>query len=97
MKGKLITNFKKWSIEGELPDIGLCCTLEDTEYEKTLNLFQPTEKDRKKLVSNTFWGYGRQDVMFTTLRIRSRKLTPLRQTILALICVMHDEVCEKNR
>ena len=95
MKGKLIDNFKKWSIEGELPDIGLCCTLEDTEYEKTLNLFQPTEKDRKKLVSKLafmFWGYDKQDVMFTTLRIRSRKLTPLRQTILAFICVMHDEV-----
>ena len=95
MKGKLITNFKKWSTEGELPKEGLCETLMHTPYERTLNLFNPTGEDFLTLnVENKptiYWGYGIESNTERT-KVRRQGLTPLRQTILAFICAMHDEV-----
>jgi len=95
MKGKLITNFKKWSTKAELPREGLCYTLEHTPYKETLERFRPTKEDidtlREENKSVFFWAYG---ITMNTERTRVRRqgLTPLRQTILAFICVMHDEV-----
>jgi hypothetical protein len=95
MKGKLITNFKKWSTKGEIPEEGLCTTLRYTPYKETLGLFIPTIEDTHTLheenKSLTFWAYG---IMLNgeEAKVRRQGLTPLRQTILALICVMHDEV-----
>jgi hypothetical protein len=95
MKGKLINNFKKWSTKGILPEEGLCTTLRYTPYEATLNLFNPTFEDFRTLHEETkpttYWGYG-IEYNGVELKKRHRGLTPLRQTILAFICVMHDEV-----
>lgn len=95
MKGKLIANFKKWSTKGEIPEEGLCETLICTPYEETLDLFKPTFEDFRTLnVENkptTYWGYGIESNTERT-KVRRQGLTPLRQTILAFMCAMHDEV-----
>ena len=95
MKGKLITNFKKWSTEGEIPEEGLCTTLRYTPYKETLGQFIPTIEDFMTLkVENkptTYWGYGIESNTERT-KVRRQGLTPLRQTILALICAIHNEV-----
>jgi hypothetical protein len=95
MKGKLITNFKKWTSKGIIPEEGLCETLRYTPYERTLNLFNPTGEDfltlNEENKPTTYWGYGIESNAERT-KVRRQGLTPLRQTILALICVMHDEV-----
>ena len=95
MKGKLITNIKEWSTKGEIPEEGLCVTLRHTRYKETLEQFMPTQEDvatlheeKKPLV---FWAYGIK-LKGEEIKVRRQKLTPLRQTILALICAMHDEV-----
>ncbi len=95
MKGKLITNFKKWSTKGEIPAEGLCETLRYTPYKETLRLFSPTIEDARTLHEErkpfTYWGYG-IEYNGEELKKRHQGLTPLRQTILAFICAMHDEV-----
>jgi hypothetical protein len=95
MKGKLITNFKKWSTEGEIPEEGLCTTLRYTPYKETLEQFVPTREDVDTLHKEDkpfiYWAYG---IKFSDEETKERRqgLTPLRQTILALICAIHDEV-----
>jgi hypothetical protein len=95
MKGKLITNFKKWSTKGIIPEEGLCNTLMHTPYKETLEQFIPTREDDDTLHKEDkpfiYWAYG---IMLNgeDAKVRRQGLTPLRQTILAFICVMHDEV-----
>jgi len=95
MKGKLITNFKKWSTKGEIPEEGLCTTLRYTPYKETLEQFRPTIDDNGTLHEEnkplTFWAYGIK-LNGEEAKERHKRLTPLRQTILAFICVMHNEV-----
>jgi hypothetical protein len=95
MKGKLINNFKKWSTKGEIPEEGLCETLRYTPYKETLEQFVPTREDVDTLLKEDkpflYWAYGIESNTERT-KVRRQGLTPLRQTILALICAIHDEV-----
>jgi len=88
---KLIDHYKEWDKEGQLPDDGLCYSIPD-EYKKSLRLFKPTEKELRKL---TEWGlspfYWASGLGWFDLN-RYRSLTPLRETIILLICAMHDEI-----
>jgi hypothetical protein len=88
---KLIEHYKEWAEEGQLPDYGLCNSV-PSEYEKSLLLFKPTDDELDELaclrMAVFFWASG--------LRIfdknKKQALTPLRETIILLICAMHDEI-----
>jgi hypothetical protein len=105
MKKKLIASYKEWSKKGILPNDGLCNCLEDTEYFKTFQLFKPDSKTMTKLFKQDYltlyWGCDMkwEDIYKITdikqIRIGEfvcRQFTPLRETIVLLICAMHDEL-----
>jgi hypothetical protein len=88
---KLIDHYKEWDKEGQLPDYGLCDSI-PSEYEKSLLLFKPTDAELDELESLRmavfFWASGLS--VFDVNKCRA--LTPLRETIILLICAMHDEI-----
>ena len=90
---KLIDHYKKWVEKGELNEAGLCNSI-PAEYLKDLRLFTPTDCDFKILrdngMSTLYWAHG---VGIYGPAIKKRfALTPLRETIILLICAMHDEI-----
>jgi hypothetical protein len=90
---KLIEHYQEWAEEGRLPSPGLCSSI-DENYEKTLGLFEPTKKDIKELKKSgytfNFWGYNGS--FYDRSFLKYYGLTPLRETIILLICAMHDEI-----
>ena len=89
---KLIDRHWEWMKAGELDDCGLCAELFDTKYIKTLELFDPTEQEYEKLEkddeSEIYWGSGLKFHSIT----RHIEYTPRRQSIVLLICAMHNEI-----
>ena len=88
---KLIDHYKEWDKKGELPKNGICFSIPD-EYEGSLLLFEPTRDELIQLsslgMSWCYWGSGLG--MFDLNK--GKALTPLRETIILLICAMHDEI-----
>lgn len=88
---KLIELHKQWGKKGGLPATGLCGSI-PSKYENTFELLNPTKDDYGKLANKRFslnwWGSGlnRDD------KKKYYTYTPLRQTIVLLICAMHDEI-----
>ena len=88
---KLIEHYEVWLENKQLPKFGLCGSV-TKEYKKSLYLFVPTDDELDELselgLSGFYWASG--------LRIsdlnKSQALTPLRETIILLICAMHDEI-----
>ena len=89
---KLIKLHKQWVKKGELPEFGLCDSI-PSKYENILELLTPTEDDFKQLRKNglctNFWGSGLDVYVFWDKFVA---YTPLRETIVLLICAMHDEI-----
>lgn len=89
---KLIKLHEEWSEKGKLPNIGLCSST-PSKYRNTLGLLKPTMDDFKQLDKNglctNFWGSGLNAYDFWDKFVA---YTPLRQTIVLLICAMHDEI-----
>lgn len=90
---KLIDLYKEWMETGELPKGGLCIALLDTKYEEIIDEeLSPTYEDRQTLkkegLCTTYWASGlpedHKDEMYG--------FTPLRQTIVLLICAIHNEL-----
>jgi hypothetical protein len=88
---KLIDHYKEWLEKGELPVHGLCLSVPN-EYKESLYLFVPTDDELNELVelgiSGLYWASGLG--MFDPNKLDA--LTPLRETIILLICAMHDEI-----
>jgi hypothetical protein len=88
---KLIEHYKVWLEKGELPVYGLCLSVPD-EYKESLYLFVPTDDELDELaclgISGFYWASGLR--MFDPNKRQA--LTPLRETIILLICAMHDEI-----
>ena len=88
---KLIDLYKEWMKTGMMTEDGLCICMPD-EYEKPFRLLYPTREDKIELLithlSDGFWASGlsrEDDNKYATF-------TPLRQTIVLLICAMCDEL-----
>lgn len=87
---KLIDLHKEWMEKGNLNGHGgLCNALMRTDYSKHLTIFNPTKKElvthANDGYSAVWWGEKESD-------IRWGAYTPLRQTIVLLICAMNDEL-----
>jgi hypothetical protein len=88
---KLIEHYKVWAKKGELPDNGLCGSVPD-EYIESLLLFKPTKDEFIQLTRlGMSWGYWASGLSPNDSD-RHFGLTPLRETIILLICAMHDEI-----
>lgn len=93
---KLIEKHEAWMKKGRLSYEGLCYSVNDKTpgaYWRTLcELFLPSQEDIRELASGgystLYWGSGLKagDAEVSTA------YTPLRQTIVLLICAMHDEL-----
>ena len=88
---KLIDHYEEWDKNGKLPKNGLCFSV-PSEYNESLLLFEPTKDELIELASCgmswCYWGSGLN--MFDSTK--EKALTPLRETIILLICAMHDEI-----
>lgn len=91
MSKKLIELHKEWSEKGRLPNFGLCTVVPES-YEKAFDLLLPTDDDyfeiEKQRHATTYWGSGLNQSSVD----RFNKYTPLRQTIVLLICAMRKEI-----
>lgn len=82
---KLIDLYKEWMETGRMDDAGLCQISMNTYWEETFDeyFFNHIPKNSKD-----YWGSG--------LRINHKNeqftFTPLRQTIVLLICAIHNEL-----
>jgi hypothetical protein len=90
---KLVEHYKEWIESRKISDDGLCNAI-PAGYFIDLMLFRPTEDDLKLLIdseiSSLYWASG---VSRTASDNKKRfALTPLRETIILLICAMHDEI-----
>jgi hypothetical protein len=92
---KLINLYKEWMKKGVMPDNGLCSSLKDTKYYKDIDIFIPFCEDKIILTYEKkptfYWGNGEPYKEFFLSEI-GIKFTPLRQTIVLLICAMHNEI-----
>ena len=89
-KKPYLVKYEKWMREGELPDNGLCNSIDFLSQEKKIfRLFVPTEKDLLELEaegkSGIYWG---SDGILNSEYV----LTPLRQTIVLLCAAVNDEL-----
>lgn len=93
---KLIDLYKEWMKKGTMTKegrllFGLCLEL-PFEYSASLELLTPTIEDYKSLSNDGFctvyWGSG----LPVDHKDEMSAFTPLRQTIVLLICAMHDEL-----
>ena len=88
---KLIEHYKEWIEECKLPKFGLCHSVPN-KYEESLFLFVPTDDELDELaelgISGHYWASG---LTISDLN-KKQALTPLRETIILLICAMHDEI-----
>lgn len=87
---KLIDLHKKWCRNGSLNgSSGLCHALMHTDYDDHLQLFIPTGEElaihEHEGYNTAWWGEKEGDK-------RWGAYTPLRQTIVLLICAMNDEL-----
>lgn len=82
---RLVDKHKKWMETGRLDRPGLCSCLMDQElYMNKLTLFEPNLD-----YIPPFWAYGAGKPHVFNLML---EYTPLRQTIVLLICAMHNEL-----
>lgn len=90
---RLIDLHKEWCEFGGITNSGLCTSIDERKDLKTLSIyFEPTFDESKQLIIDGFdevyWGSGlpngHEDEMKT--------YTPLRQTIVLLICAMNNEL-----
>lgn len=88
---KLIELYKKWMKSGELPDSGLCNSIQ-IKYEKLFLLFIPSRNEclalSKEGFDITYWASG----LPADHKDEQIAFTPLRQTIVLLICAMAGEI-----
>ena len=88
---KLIEHYKEWIEKGKLPKFGLCNSVPD-EYIESLLLFKPTDDELNELkILGMSWGYWASGLWVVDPN-KLDTLTPLRETIILLICAMHDEI-----
>lgn len=82
----------QWGEDRSINDVGLCNSLPYFKNVKTLKLFMPSLDDhailRKQDMSTTYWASG---LKYYDNGIY-RDFTPLRQTIVAFLIVMNEEV-----
>ena len=91
---KLIDLYKEWMETGRLDTDGICNSIAGTKYYKYLDLVEPTDDDLDKFSRNysrIYWAYGRSREVGNT-EDKYFKFTPLRQTIVLLICAIHSEL-----
>lgn len=94
---KLLQLYEECMVTGELPEIGLCDSVECMGVQRKLKLISPTVGDLDQLIiegkSIGFWGY---EVPYNSGRYstdgRSYVFTPLRQTLLLLMAALNDEL-----
>lgn len=88
---KLIELYRIWMTTGHLPKLGLCNSI-PIEYRKTFYLLAPLHDDKVGLLidsgSQTYWGSG----LPCDHKLEETGFTPLRQTIVLLICAIHNEL-----
>lgn len=91
MKRKLLKLHKKWLELGEMPSIGLCCSL-PKEYEKTFKFLHPTFNDSvllsKEGMSYVYCGCEIKDAKCIT---KWFSYTPLRQSLVLLLAEMIED------
>ena len=92
MSKKLIDCYKEWMKEGvidnrrgSIGDGGLCNAV-PKEYLETLHFLAPPNSQ-----SWHYWGYGIPYFHTPDTRVMY-SFTPLRQTVVLLICAMHNEL-----
>jgi len=92
-KKKLIDLYKEWMETEDLSGDGLCSSL-PKHYLESFEHFSPSQQEIHELgnqmFSTLYWGSGLK--CYDHIDLRARKFTPLRQTIVLLICAMHDEL-----
>jgi hypothetical protein len=90
---KLIEHYKKWAENGQLPSSGLCGSI-SFKYDSAFELIKPTDIEKETLrenkLSSLYWGSGLP--VAAEYNEKRWALTPLRETIILLICAMHDEI-----
>jgi hypothetical protein len=88
---KLIDLYKEWMEKGDIFN-GLCGRLDSGDYQETFELFVPTKKEKAQLEETGFcevyWASG----LPKNDKKEESSFTPLRQTIVLLICAMHNEL-----
>ncbi len=90
---KLIEKHKRWMDKGELDKNGLCNSLNGTKYQYYLDLLSPIFINEPMGGDEIYWGYEGPGVKISCeLYDLQHKYTPLRQTIVLLICAMHNEL-----
>lgn len=92
MAKKLINLYKEWMETGKIPGNGLCNSMPNDEYKYSLEDFAPYSSDKLGIIndgeSRNYWGAG----LSPHHKGVSRDFTPLRQTIVLLICAMNNEL-----
>lgn len=83
---KLIDLYKEWMEEGNLPKYGLCNSVPEA-YGNNLRDFKPPIL--RDTLNDRYWGCGDGH---TDLFEIAYRFTPLRQTIVLLICAMNNEL-----
>jgi hypothetical protein len=85
-------DFYKVNIElGEIPDCGLCNSLDDMDL---IPLFEPNGNEiLNEDVRFGYWGYNGENELDNSVdqNDRAYKFTPLRQTIVLLCAAMNNE------
>lgn len=93
---KLIDLYKSWLMQGIITRNGLCNSL-PSRYKRQLMKFYPTADEWKNFNHfynrpQGYWGHnGEVDLMSDRART-SKEFSPLRQTIVLLICAMNNEL-----
>lgn len=89
---RLIDLHKEWMEKGGFFNLGLCNALPTQKYKNTLQKFVPSKDEQEQLrysgYCDIYWGSG----LFNNDWKRFSYYTPLRQTIVLLICAMNNEL-----
>lgn len=93
MKTPHLDFYKKCMLSGSLPCAGLCNNISWLDF-ITLELFEPTENDRRVLIKEnlrvTYWASGAKATDVSDLCLTG--FTPLRQTIVLFMAAINNEL-----
>lgn len=88
----LYEQYKQMMETGDITICGLCYLLKRTKYSEDLKPFKPSKKEIKDMKAREeAWDFWASDMSIHDLN-RLYTFTPLRQTIVLLICAMHGEL-----
>ena len=83
-----------WMVNKRLPAPGLCASIPKEYYSDLKDLFSPTTLESIELIRKgeryDYWGYGKRSKKDTSAQKILFEYTPRRQSIVLLLCEMHN-------